>query len=187
MNENIIVDTEQSVETDNVSSESDTSVGTGVDSVVPATEDEIMTLSLSETAQGTISETYLDYFEGIVQKMPYGANYVIWKSGDYSYTLAYGEDVAEENGVFTGACDTVEIVRDSTSSYSTYWYVNRGSDELSLTVTDEFVYSNLGMYPTVERGASVYESEAILFGLAVAFVFGLVTRMFDAIGRRRRG
>lgn len=181
MNEDIIVDIEQSVETGELSGESNTTVGEGADSVAPLTEEEVMALSLSDTSTGTISDTYLDYFEGIVEKLSLNEHYVIWKSGDYSYTLAYGEDIEESNGRFTGECDTVEIYRDSSSSYNSNWYVQRGNDELALSIDDEFVYSDLGMYPTVERGVSALESEMLLFAVGFAVVYSIVTGFFNTV------
>ena len=50
-------------------------------------EYEIEPYALSGSYNGTISDTYLDYFEGIVQKLPFDSHYVIWRSGEYAYTM----------------------------------------------------------------------------------------------------
>lgn len=177
MDENNILDIEQSDETGD-----DISVVTETDS---EDGEQIETYALTDSVDGTISDTYLDYFEGIVQKLPYDSNYVIWRSGDYSYTMAYGEEIEEENGVFTGSCDYVRIYRE-TADYSSNWLVSDGTDMLNLVAGEAFVYSNLGMFPTVERGLSSLEAETLLFGLAVAFVFSIVTGLFSRIGIRHR-
>lgn len=235
MNENDILDTEQSAQDDNVVSESvetDTSVqidesitetdGTAADleaeqgeadssaSVEEVTEvvevlqfpeysvdnplpvmlveteeetteeTEIEVFSLTGTYNGTISDTYLDYFEGIVQKLEPNENYVIWRSGQYAYNMCYGENIQLDGTYFSGDCQLVQIYRSS-DSYSSDWYVSTGFDSLALSATDIFCYSNLGMYPTVERGASHGESMALLVAVCVATVFMLAHSIFDYI------
>lgn len=177
MDENDVMDVEQSSEAGD-----DVSVVAETDS-----EDvqEIEEYALSAVVSGTISDTYLDYFEGIVQKLSFDEHYVIWKCADYAYTMAYGEEIEESDGVFTGDCDTVQIVRQG-DTYSSYWAVEYGSDTLSLDVGEAFVYSDLGMYPTLERGLSSLEAETLLFSLGVAFVFSIVTGIFSHVGFRSR-
>ena len=147
-----------------------------VEEVLP----EAVGFALGDTYPGTISDTYLDYFEGIVQKLPFNSHYVIWRSGNYSYTLAYGEDIALNGSTFTGDCNTVQIYRES-DSYNSTWYVAQGSDTLSLNSDSLFVYSDLGMYSTVERGLGVIESNTLLFGLGLAFVLYILHGFFDTV------
>lgn len=183
MNENNNLDIEQSPETgelDSGSVQTDSEAGNEV-------EDTPTAYVLSDGVYGTISDTYLDYFEGVVQKLPPDEHYVIWKSGDYEYTLAYGDEITENDGSFYGECDTVTIYRDNSSSYNTNWYVERGSDSLSLNASKLFVYSDLGMYPTIERGVSALEANTILFTLGFAVVYSVCHDLFDyVLGHLRR-
>lgn len=195
MGENDIMDDEQTTPSSSDGSVVDSSGDSiGAVEVVPMTEEEIALLESGTlyavgdtTGYGTISDSYLDYFEGIVQKLTPDQHYVIWKSGDYSYTLAYGESIKESTGIFTGACDTVQIYRDASSGYNTNWYTTTGSGELSLNSASLFVYSDLGMYPTVERGFSSLEAHTILFAVGFAIVFSVCHDIFDyVLGHLRR-
>lgn len=150
-----------------------------VDEVIP----DIATFALTNTYPGTISDTYLDYFEGIVQKLDFNEHYVVWRSGAYSYTMAYGEDLILDENTFTGACDYVQIYRDG-SDYSSTWYVAEGSDQVSLDTSGLFAYSDLGMYSTLERGLGSVEANTILFSIGVLFVYVIGSRFFDFIGKR---
>lgn len=141
---------------------------------------ELEVYSLSGTYHGTISDTYLDYFEGIVQKLTPKEHYVIWRSGQYAYNMVYGEDITLEGTYFSGECNLVQIYRSS-DSYSSDWYVSTGIDSLALSATDIFCYSDLGMYPTVERGLSHAEGMALLVAVCVATVFMLAHSIFDYI------
>lgn len=179
MDENDILDFEQSDEVGDV--------GSLPDETDITNNYEIEPYVLNNGAYGTISETYLNYFGGVVEKLPYDTHYVIWKSGDNSYTLAYGSDVVEENGSFYGDCDVLEIYRDSGSGMSNIWKVREGSDTLSLDTTNLFVYSDLGMYPTVERGLSNLEGQTILFSIGFAIVYCVCHDIFDyVLGHLRR-
>lgn len=181
MDENDILDVEQSfevVEDGSVIDESDTA-----DSI-STVDDGVQLLALSDTSYGTISSTYLDYFTGIVQKLPYDEHYVIWKSGDYRYTLAYGEGISLNGSVFSGDCNVVQIYRSSGSN--SYWYVDNSTDVLSLNANRLFVYSDLGMYPTVERGFSALEASTVLFAIGFAVVFSVCHDIFDYVLERLR-
>lgn len=127
-------------------------------------EQQLEVFALSGSYSGTISDTYLDYLEGIVQKLPYNDHYVIWRSGQYAYTLAYGENIKLDGSRFTGECDVVNLYRDD-SSYNNNWYVEYDTDTLSLNTGSLYVYSDLGLYPTVERGFSDIEAKTILFAV----------------------
>lgn len=185
MDENDVMDIEQPTETGDDVSVIDSPDTENDIQIAEETETELETYALTSAVNGTISDTYLDYFEGVVQKLPYDSHYVIFKSADYAYTMAYGKEIEENDGQFTGECETVKIERIG-DGYSTYWVVNHGSDSLSLDTGEAFVYSDLGVFPTVERGLSSLEAETLLFGLAVAFVFSIVAGVFSHVGFRRR-
>ena len=146
----------------------------------PVEQTELEVFSLTGSYHGTISDTYLDYFEGIVEKLKPNENYVVWRSGQYAYNMCYGENIELDGTFFSGDCDLVQIYR-SPDNYSNDWYVSTGSDSLSLSATDIFCYSNLGMYPTLERGAKHGESITFLLAFCVFTVFVLAHSIFDYI------
>lgn len=145
-----------------------------------AEEEELEVYAATGYYYGTISDTYLDYFEGIVQKLKPSEHYVIWRSGQYAYSMCYGADVSLNGSTFSGSGTLVEIYRDS-SSYSSDWYVSTNEDSVSFVASKLFVYSDLGMYPTVERGLSHAEGLALCLAIAVITVYMLGFSIYDYI------
>lgn len=148
-------------------------------------EYEIEPFALTGTYNGTISDTYLDYFEGIVEKLPYDTHYVIWRSGEYAYSLAYGEEIEFAEDTFSGDCTVVDVFRDGTN-YNSIWKVKYSEDTIDLQASDLFVYSDFDRFPTVERGFSSLEAEVILFALGFAVVFSICNSIFKCIFDRFR-
>lgn len=192
MDENDIMDVQQTSETGSDDNITDTSADpVGAVEVVEMTEEEVMLLAdgdtLSDIAYGTISDTYLDYFEGIIQKLQPDQHYVVYKSGDYSYVLAYGEEIEESSGYFVGSCDYVQIYRESTSNYNSNWYVSHSTGTLDLSTSLMFVYSDLGNHSTLERGFSSLEALCLLFAVGFAVVYSVCHDIFDyVLGHLRR-
>lgn len=141
---------------------------------------ELEVFALTGKYNGTISDTYLDYFEGIVEKLRPNEHYVIWRSGQYAYTMCWGEEIELEGTYFSGTADSCVLFRSS-DSYNADWFVDWGTDNLALSASDLFVYSDLGQFSTVERGMKHGESMALAFGLASAFVFVLAHSIFNYI------
>lgn len=146
----------------------------------PEEQTELEVFALTGKYNGTISDTYLDYFEGIVEKLRPNEHYVIWRSGQYAYTMCWGEEIELQGTYFSGTADSCVLFRSS-DSYNSDWFVDWGTDNLALSASDLFVYSDLGQFPTVERGMKHGESMALAFGLASAFVFVLAHSIFDYI------
>lgn len=143
-------------------------------------EQQLEVFSLSGSYNGTISDTYLDYFRGIVQKLDWNEHYVVYRSGEYSYTMVYGEEVGLNGDEFTGSGNVVTIYRSS-SSYDRDWYVSYREDTLALDSSDLFVYSDLGMYPTLKEGGSALEATTLLFAVGFAIVYSVCHDIFDYI------
>ncbi len=145
-----------------------------------ADEEELEVFSLTGSYPGTISDTYLNFFKGIVEKLKFNEHYVVYRSGQYSYIMIYGEDIALDGDHFSGAGNYVNIYRDS-SSYSSDWYVEYGEDSVNLDTGTLFVYSDLGMYPTLKEGVSSLESMCLLFAVGFAVVYSVCHDIFDYI------
>ena len=185
MNESSVLDTEQLLPDDNSISESDSVIDSSEievvdeeDPVLP--EESIQVFSVSGTYNGTISDTYLDYFEGIVQKLMPNEHYVIWRSGQYAYSMCYGKEITLEGDYFSGDCNVIQLYRNA-DSYNSEWYVSSSADSISLTAGDLFCYSDLGMYPTLERGFSALESSMVIFAIGFAVVYSVCHDIFDYI------
>ena len=52
---------------------------------------------------GSISSTYLEYFNGIIDRLPWGTNYLIYRAGQYNYMLVYGDALSESDGRFSAS------------------------------------------------------------------------------------
>ena len=150
--------------------------------IVEPVEDEyeLEVYSLSGSYPGSISDTYLNYFRGIVQKLNWKEHYVVYRSGQYSYTMVYGEGVALSGTRFTGSGNVVNIHRN-TSSSSSDWYVSYSTDTLALSVGSLFVYSDLGMYPELKEGGTSLEFAALLFAVGFAVVYSVCHDIFDYV------
>lgn len=151
--------------------------------VEPVEEEyELEVYSLTGSYPGPISDTYLNYFRGIVQKLNWKEHYVVYRSGQYSYTMAYGEDVTLIGGVLTGPANTniVNIYRNSSSS-SSDWYVSRSRDRFTVSAGSLFIYSDLGMYPELKEGGTSLEFMALLFAVGFAVVYSVCHDIFDYI------
>lgn len=149
--------------------------------VEPVEEEyELEVYSLSGSYPGTISDTYLNYFRGIVQKLDWKQHYVVYRSGQYSYTMVYGEEVALNGTRFTGTGNVVNIHRN-TSSSSSDWYVSYSVDTLALSAGSLFVYSDLGMYPELKEGGTSLEFAALLFAVGFAVVYSVCHDIFDYV------
>lgn len=143
-------------------------------------EHELEVYSLTGSYPGTISDTYLNYFRGIVQKLNWKEHYVVYRSGQYSYTMIYGEGVALNGSRFTGTGSVVNIYRDS-SSYSSDWYVSYSTDSIALSAGSLFIYSDLGNYPELKEGGTSLEFAALLFAVGFAVVYSVCHDIFDYV------
>lgn len=172
MNEEFNLLTEQSDQTVDELSESDQNTDSS----------EIEVYVVNDTYSGTISDTYLDYFAGIAEKLAYNEHYVVWRSGQYEYTMAYGEDLSLNGYYFTGSDLWITRIWRESDSYNSNWYCTHTIDAVDVDCTDLFAYSDLGdTFPTLRRGCSSFESAALLFAVAFMFVYLLVRDFFQHI------
>lgn len=197
MDEEVLLDVEQGFKADTDVSEpsaSDTSLSVPLIEytaenplpVVLVEEEEAFTdvYSLEDGVNGTISATYLDYFEGIVEKLGFNQHYVVWKSGDYSYTMLYGKNM-DLVGDLVSSYDVEQVRLYRSGTNQTNWLVeHRHQENIELRTGSLFVYSDLGMFPTLERGLSRYESLALLFFAGFALVYAVCSCIFKCLDKR---
>lgn len=113
------------------------------------------TLSISADTpdDGTVNSTALNYFTGVVNKLPANSDYVIYRSGDYTSVMVYGFDF-ELDGSVVSADDCTMLVYNqrgsgSGNSYTpTFTSSALASFQLS-TSSSSIVYSSLGSWPAV--------------------------------------
>lgn len=118
---------------------------------------------------GMIGDQYRDYFSSVVSKY-WGRDYVLFRSGQYTYTLVYDAELELQGTRFTGSGKSVVINTGSysTGDWSVDWY---GSDTVSLSLDDVAAWSNLGDYPQLEGGERLEKSAAVILCLSALAVF----------------
>lgn len=142
----------------------------------PYLEDsEISSLALGDSAYlGTISSTVYEYFRDLAATgIPWNADYVFYRAGQYDYRLVYGTDLSLDSGTFSGS--DVHVINYYSYSYNDSNRITR-YDDSAFTLEDPgaFVYTNLGSgYPELYSGVSIREFKAffVLIGVCCLYVF----------------
>ncbi len=129
--------------------------------------------SYSSPYDGSISTSVLTYFQGIVEKLPPDAHYVLFRQSIYGYRLVYGTDLRLTGTNFNGT--GLSYVTYDTSTYR----LQSGSEgTFSLSAGTYLVYSDLGsVYPVLVTGVRNYEFKALFF-LCVLYLLFMVYRAF---------
>lgn len=129
-------------------------------------------------SEGNLSNTYVTYFSDVLNGLSPNVDYVIYRSGQYDYSMAVGK-FEFDNNIFSSV-DTVTIYKISTnnSSFNSYYqYSVTDRNNFSLSCNNSLVYSNLGNYPDViERGS--YFEEVIVLLLSIILLFTIVWKIF---------
>ncbi|MDO4279633.1 MAG: hypothetical protein Q4C69_12465 [Lachnoclostridium edouardi] len=130
---------------------------------------------------GSISSAALQLFRDVVEKLPAGTHYVMFREDRYNYRLVYSDSLEFENGRFTA--DSASYVRYYTYDSATWSYGEEG--RFSLTPGSYVVYSDLGeMYPVLIEGVRHYEFETLLFLFALYLLFNVISKFFSVGGYR---
>lgn len=137
---------------------------------------------VNDTYAGTISDTYLDYFQGIAEKLNYDQHYLVWRSGANEYSMAYGE-VLDVNGYYFSGSDLwITTIYRENDNYMSNWYVRHDIDSIAVDASSIFVYSDLGeTFPDLRDGGGNIEIYALLFSVAFLFCFIVLRDIFNCI------
>lgn len=128
---------------------------------------------------GTISSTYLDYFEGIADKLSFREHYVAFRSSQYEYLMAWGQDLLYDGYQFKGSA--LSYCRIYTGSGSNNMSVTFGSDTVYLTPGTGLVYSDLDHFASLTEGGTHLEFIALLFAVGFAVVYSVCHDLFDYV------
>lgn len=127
-----------------------------------------------DVANGTINSTALTYFEGITRKLSPFEDYVAFRTGDYTYSLVYG-NLSYSNGVISSSSATrVDYnSRYYTSNYEYTTYVSDSQISNLRLNTNGFsiIYSSLGSFPKLEGNDTDLLSMLLIGVLFFGFVF----------------
>lgn len=151
----------------------------------------ILALPLTASAaevynDGNISTTILTYFQDMMSKVSLTDDYVLFRSGQYEYTMYVG-DISHENYTFTSSdiLDVYIITTNTGSSYSSaYTFYSSTISGCHLINPAVIVYSNLGDYPDLNERGDYLETASLLLILVIVCM-SLVARIFSFSMRSR--
>lgn len=137
--------------------------------------------SAAETPDsGTINSAALNYFTGIVNKLPANTDYVIFRTGDYTASMIYGyKFVVDGNDISSSEvcrrCDyNTRGTGDGNYNYNPT-VENSQQTGFSLTVNkSSIIYSSVGSYPSVgeaSRDNISYILWTVVFLVLIFIVF----------------
>lgn len=144
-----------------------------------------ITASAQTVYEGTMSSTFTTIAEQI--NLPVMADYVFFRSGQYTYTLVVG-DLEYNSGNFSlsdaGKVYTITQVNGSGYSASYYSYAVSDVDTYTIETGGKLVYSNLAGYPVLNNNSDVY-SFSILIVLSVIALCAFIRPTFNFLMRDR--
>ena len=136
--------------------------------------------SYSPYTDGTPSSIYVDWLKGVMANRD--GEYVIWRDSQYVYRIAYGDLTFDDNYTFAGSVDLVTL--QTSQGYNTNSSLTFSSDA-AFTLSNAshaIIFSSLGGYPDIcNEGGKRYEIQALIFAVAVLFVYLLIDGIFAAI------
>lgn len=103
---------------------------------------------------GTVNSTALNYFEGVVNKLPANCDYVIYRTGDYTSSMLFGFDLEVNGSNIVSSSECTELIYNTRGSgsagyyYPSYSTVEHDSYFVS-TSESTIVYSSLGNWASV--------------------------------------
>lgn len=170
-----------------LASDSDLVIDSDVDSVTVLDGDslnsDIVAYASSGVYDGTISSTYVTFFDRLAPHFGL-ADYVMFRSGQYSYCCYWGS--ISYDGVFSGSgLDCVTLTVPSSGYSSGYSWVYTSDCDIDLSPGNALVYSNLGYYPALTGGISA--SACLLLVVIVSACFCAFLRGVLAFVYRFRG
>lgn len=131
---------------------------------------------------GNISTSNLTYFRDIVAGLGINDNYVLWRSGQYTYTMVAGD--LEFDGVFEMSKGREYVLNTNTGYNSYYTYEVHNITDFSLDPENALVYSNIGNYPHLEERGVQYEFATLLCVIIISICI-LVNNIFKYVLRNR--
>ncbi len=129
--------------------------------------------------EGTVNSAALNYFTGVVNKLPANSHYVIYRTGDYTTSMVYGFDLVLSGSNISSASSCTQLIYNTRGAGSTTSYTpTLSTSELSsfqLSTSDtSIIYSSLGSWSTVgdtSKDTFSYILWSIVFLIFIYIVF----------------
>lgn len=129
-------------------------------------------ISALSAYDGNISTTYIEYFRGLVSKLPPFCHYLFYRDSQYSYVLYYSDSLEVSGAMVRGSA--VDYYRLNT--YNGY-VLSSGASNVNENITTGMYYSDLPGCPDL-RGGDYYVQVSAVFVLCLIFVFMLLNLMY---------
>lgn len=130
------------------------------------------------TSNYGVGTSNINIFGPVASKLPYGVHYVYWRDGQYTYRLAYGDDLVLSGSRFTAPEVTVVTYQTNTGTSTQAYFTSVYESNFSLSAGSYLVWSDLGDYPTLyEREVRDYAETACII-LCSFGVFYLMRRIW---------
>lgn len=143
-------------------------------------------VSAESVEYGSISSSVMSYLEGVVEKLPAGTEYFMFKSGDYTVDLITGYDLTYDDNIVSGTGELTRYQYNTRQVISGYDY-EPSFTEMQISSfqcdTDQFsiCYSSLGPWPALgDQGTSILTY--ILYSL---LFFGFLFLILKFVRNRR--
>lgn len=131
--------------------------------------------------EGTLNSTALNYFTGVVNKLPANSDYVIYRVDDYSSAMVYGFNLKLNNSTITADECTMLLYNQRGSGSGTQYTPTLTEAELSsfqlTTKNTSIIYSSLGSWASV-GDASKDNTNYILWVLIMLVLLFVVYKHF---------
>lgn len=122
--------------------------------------------------EGNISTSMLDYFADILIKVPPTQNYVLIRSGQYTYVMYVGSFEWNGSSFYAASADAYSIATNS--GYNSYYTFNVSTiSDLTIRPGDYLVYSDLGPFPGLREPVEVW-GYFLLIGLMILLLCNLI-------------
>lgn len=128
------------------------------------TQEEIVTLAATTAVEtisdiydeGTLNSTYINYFRDYMAHLDINDHYLHARTGQYTYTLFYGDITLNGSTFNMGNVTRVDIT--TTSGYNSSYTISTSNlSSYRLDVGNNIVYSDLGSYPMFEGRGEVLQ------------------------------
>lgn len=122
-------------------------------------------------ANASPTGTYATYAKQLIPKMGWDDDYVYFQDSSSSYVLVYGPLDFRSAGTFTGS--DCKYVRWYYSGSGSGYLVQSGHGDISVSVGNYVVLSNLGDYPLLDDGVTLLRQEVCFYAVVAVVLYSL--------------
>ncbi len=121
---------------------------------------------------GNISSSQLQYFRDLLPKVEVSDDYIVFRSSQYEYIMITGDLNIEDSFCHMESEKGTEYRIYTSNQYNSVYQIKKSEiQSFSLILDNNIIYSNLGIYPTLEERGSYFEiiQTIVIFATIVFF------------------